>query len=137
MKPHEPFFAFLMGFFLYALVEIAGRGYTHWTMCLTGGLILALLYSLNRRRTLPLLKHCLSGALLITAVELPVGIFDNLIMHWDVWDYSDLPFNFLGQICLFFSLYWFILCIPAYFICSAIRRVFQNPSDLSPDTSST
>ena len=40
MKPHEPFFAFLMGFFLYALVEIAGRGYTHWTMCLTGGLIL-------------------------------------------------------------------------------------------------
>ncbi|MBQ6181863.1 MAG: hypothetical protein IJK31_09300 [Ruminococcus sp.] len=126
-----------MGFFLYALVEIAGRGYTHWTMCLTGGMILAVLYTISRRKAMPLIRYCFTGSLLITAVELPVGIFDNLIMHWEVWDYSDLPFNFLGQICLFFSLYWFLLCIPAYFLCRRIAGIFQNPSCLSPDTSST
>ncbi len=137
LRYYELFFAFFMGFFLYALVEIAGRGYTHWTMCLTGGMILAVLYTISRRSAMPLIRYCFTGSLLITAVELPVGIFDNLIMHWEVWDYSDLPFNFLGQICLFFSLYWFLLCIPAYFLCRRIAGIFQNPSRLSPDTSST
>lgn|GEM_PF-56964 len=137
LRSYEVYFAFLMGFFLYALVEIAGRGYTHWTMCLTGGMILAVLYTISRRKAMPLIRYCFTGSLLITAVELPVGIFDNLIMHWEVWDYSDLPFNFLGQICLFFSLYWFLLCIPAYFLCRRIAGIFQNPSRLSPDTSST
>ncbi len=124
LRPYELFFSFLMGFFLYALVEIAGRGYTHWTMCITGGIILALLYILSRR-PLNLMRYCLTGSLMITAVELPVGIFDNIIMHWEVWDYSGLPFNFLGQICLFFSIYWFILCIPAYYLCIEIAKLFR------------
>ena len=38
MKAAERFFSFLMGFFIYSLIEIAARGYTHWTMALTGGL---------------------------------------------------------------------------------------------------
>ena len=53
LRSYELFFAFLMGFFLYALVEIAGRGYTHWTMCLTGGMILAVLYTISRRKAMP------------------------------------------------------------------------------------
>jgi uncharacterized membrane protein len=114
-----------MGYFLYSLVEIVGRGYTHWTMSLTGGIILAALYSINSLRSLTLWKSCFIGALLITAVEFAVGIFDNIIMHWEVWDYSDLPLNFMGQICLFFSLYWYILCIPAYYLCRSIRKRFE------------
>jgi uncharacterized membrane protein len=126
MKISQYIFSFLMGFFLYSLVEIAGRGYTHWTMAVTGGFILALLYALNRSGTLSLIRSCFAGALLITAVEFWVGIFDNLIMHWNVWDYSELPFNIMGQICLPFSLYWFVLCIPARFICRGIDRCFAE-----------
>ena len=139
MNRSQYFFAFLMGFFLYSLVEIAGRGYTHWTMSLTGGLVLALLYHINSRDAVTLIRSCFAGAIAITAIEFPVGVFDNIIMHWEVWDYSDVPFNLLGQICLPFTCYWFVLCIPARFLCRRIMRQFgdQKPSALSSDTSPT
>jgi uncharacterized membrane protein len=127
MKISQYIFSFLMGFFLYSLIEIVNRGYTHWTMSLTGGAILAMLYGINSRSAMTLIRSCFAGALLITAVEFAVGVFDNLIMHWNVWDYSDLPLNFMGQICLFFSFYWFVLCIPAYYLCRLMRLRFSAP----------
>ena len=125
MKLAQHFFAFLMGYFIYSLIEIINRGYTHWTMSLTGGLILTILYSLNSRQTMTLIKSCFVGAIIITSVEFVVGVFDNIIMHWNVWDYSGMPFNVSGQICLLFSCYWFMLCIPAYYLCRIIRRRFS------------
>ena len=133
MKLSQLLFSFLMGYFSYRLIEIVMRGYTHWTMSLTGGMILAVLYALNSRRTMTLIKSCAAGSLIITAAELAVGIFDNIIMHWNVWDYSDMPFNFLGQICIPFSIFWFILCIPARLICKQIGRRFGALSLPSPD----
>ncbi|MBE6862019.1 MAG: hypothetical protein E7497_03845 [Ruminococcus sp.] len=113
-----------MGYFIYSLLEIVGRGYTHWTMALTGGIVLAALYVINSRRTMTLIKSCFIGSVLITVLELIVGIFDNIIMGWNVWDYTDMPLNVLGQICLPFSGLWFLLCIPAYYLCRAIRIQF-------------
>ncbi|MBO5103697.1 MAG: hypothetical protein J6B74_01360 [Ruminococcus sp.] len=120
-----------MGYFIYSLVEIINRGYTHWTMSLTGGLIMMILYSLNNRRTMTLIKSCFAGSVIITAVEFAVGVFDNIIMHWNVWDYSGMPFNLLGQICLLFSCYWFLLCIPAYYLCRLIRNRFDTEKQIS------
>ncbi len=119
MKVSEGFFSFLMGFFIYSLLEIVSRGYTHWTMSVTGGVVLTILYALSSRGTL--MKSCFLGAIIITLIELAVGIFDNLIMNWAVWDYSAMPLNFLGQICLPFSGLWFLLCIPAFYLCRGIR----------------
>ncbi len=131
MKFAQHFFAFLMGYFIYSLVEIVNRGYTHWTMSLTGGIILTILYSLNSRRTMTLIKSCFAGSVIITAIEFAVGVFDNIIMHWNVWDYSDMPFNLLGQICLLFSCYWFLLCIPAYYLCRLMRNRFGEEEQIS------
>ena len=125
MKLSQFTFAFLMGFFIYSLIEIVCRGFTHWTMSLTGGLVLALLYAVNSRRTVTLIRSCFAGSLIITALEFAVGVFDNLIMDWNVWDYSDMPLNLLGQICLPFTGLWFALCIPAYFLCRFIRSRFD------------
>lgn len=125
MKSAQYFFSFLMGYFIYSLIEILNRGYTHWTMALTGGLILMILYALNNCEGVTLLKSCFIGSVIITAVEFIVGVFDNIIMHWNVWDYSGLPFNVSGQICLLFSCYWFLLCIPAYYLCRIIHRKFS------------
>ena len=128
MKLSQLLFSFLMGYFCYSLIEIAMRGYTHWTMSLTGGVVLAALYALNSRRKLTLIRSCVTGSLIITAIELTVGIFDNVIMHWNVWDYSDMPFNFLGQICIPFSCFWFLLCIPARALCRLISiRLSSTP----------
>ncbi|MCM1270651.1 MAG: putative ABC transporter permease [Ruminococcus flavefaciens] len=126
MKLSQYTFAFLMGYFIYSLIEIINRGYTHWTMALTGGFVLAILYAVNSRRTMTLIKSCFIGAVIITSIEFTVGVFDNIIMRWNVWDYSDMPFNILGQICPHFSLYWFLLCIPSYYLCMLIRKKFSE-----------
>ena len=138
MKLYECVFTFFMGFFLYGLVEILLRGYTHWTMTLTGGILLTVLYVTDLTSRLSLPVSCLAGALIITSAELPIGIIDNIIMDWNVWDYSDMPLNLMGQICLPFSCFWSILCLPAFGVCSGIRSIFrQNPSCASLRTVST
>ena len=38
-----------------------------------------------------------------------MGVIINLMLKWNIWDYSMLPFNTLSQIFLSFSLVWFIL----------------------------
>ena len=125
-KPYELCWFFLLGAFTYSLLEIVCRGYTHWTMTLTGGAAAVGLY-LIRAAAPPKtrLLRCLCGALLITALEFTVGVADNLVMGWNVWDYSDMPLNLYGQICLPFTGLWFLLCIPAFGICRIAERRFH------------
>ena len=42
-------------------------------------------------------------------LELIFGIIFNINLGMNVWDYSDLPFNLFGQICLPFMIAWFLL----------------------------
>ena len=117
---------FLLGCFIYGLLEIAARGYTHWTMTLLGGIVGMLLYRLHGtapRHTL--LLQALSGAFIITALEMVVGVLDNLVLQWHVWSYREMPWNVYGQICLPFSVLWFLVCIPALGICEVVRKRFQ------------
>jgi uncharacterized membrane protein len=89
---------FLLGCFIYSLLEIAARGYTHWTMTLLGGIVGMLLYRLHGtapRHTL--LLQALSGAFIITALEMVVGVLDNLVLQWHVWSYREMPGNVYGQ----------------------------------------
>jgi len=125
MKIAEKTFSFLMGYFIYSLVEIAARGYTHWTMAVTGGLVLCLLYEINKTAAMTLIKSCFIGAVIITSIEFAVGIVVNRTLHWGVWDYSGMPLNFMGQVCLTYTSAWFALCIPAYYLCMAIRIRFR------------
>ena len=109
-KPYELCWFFLLGAFTYSLLEIVSRGYTHWTMTLTGGAAAVGLY-LIRAAAPPKtrLLQCLCGALLITALEFTVGVADNLVMGWNVWDYSDMPFNLDGYVYLGASALWGVL----------------------------
>ena len=117
---------FFAGGIVYSLLEILWRGFTHWTMTVAGGVCFLLLYGINRiMAKRPLLLRCLAGAGVITAVEFAAGVVVNLVFRLDVWDYSDLPFNLLGQICPFFSMLWFLICIPAFFLGSLIRQYFK------------
>lgn len=118
-------FVFLTGCFIYSLIEISTRGYTHWTMTLTGGVILIILYGIFTGLDVPLWQKCLLGSLIITSVEFTVGVIVNIILNWNVWNYSDMPFNILGQICLPFSVVWFFICIPAAFVCRIIHNRFK------------
>ncbi|MBQ8524282.1 MAG: hypothetical protein IJ457_06640 [Clostridia bacterium] len=116
--------AFATGSFIYTLVEIAWRGYTHWSMTLTGGACLTVMYMWNEllaSRPAPL--KWLVGAVSITLIEFVVGCVVNLLLRQNVWDYSNLRFNLLGQICLSFSAMWYLISIPAFSLCDIIKKI--------------
>ena len=46
------------------------------------------------------------GALTATLFELVTGTFMERTFKVKYWDYSDLPFNYKGHICLIVSLFW-------------------------------
>ncbi len=53
----------------------------------------------------------IGSALLTSAMELITGYLLNRIFHARWWDYSDMPFNLGGYICLKFSIIWGIICV--------------------------
>lgn len=108
---------FCVGSIMYCLIEVLFRRYTHWTMFLTGGAIFTALYFINLAlRTRSFVLRGLIGCAVITAVEFFVGVVVNLIFHLDVWNYSSIPGNILGQICPRFSFCWFLLSVAAVYI---------------------
>ena len=103
---------FSLGAAAYGMMEVLFRGYTHWTMVLTvGACVLTLYYLSGWLLSMPLLMAAAMGALIITCYEFFVGMVVNLRLGWDVWDYSALPENVLGQICPAFTGIWFAICL--------------------------
>jgi len=124
---------FLIGGALYSMLEILWRGYTHWSMTVTGGVCFLVLYVLHvYGKKIPFVLRCVIGAAAITAAEFAAGCIVNLWLGWQVWDYSDVPMNVLGQICPVFSLLWLGLCAAACPICRRLSRPFRAAAERHP-----
>ena len=119
-------FLFLLGGGIYVLIELLYRSRSHFSMFLAGGLSVVLIRIICGRIK-GIVLRCLAGGIIITSVELVFGIIFNLWLGMDVWDYSHLPFNILGQVCPYFTLAWAALSIPALWlgnlICGRHKRV--------------
>lgn len=104
-----------IGGMIYTSIELLWRGRTHISMFFLGGVCFYLIGLLNEVATWedPLALQCLCGSVLITVLELITGFYVNVYLGLNVWDYSNLPFNFEGQICLFFSICWYFLSLVA------------------------
>lgn len=120
------FILFSIGGLSYMLIEIIFSGSTHWTMGILGGICFILIGLIDSCYELPLYKQMLVGAVLITTLEFIAGVILNLGFKLNIWDYSQLPFNILGQVCLPFSIIWFFLCLPAIYLDDFIRSSFFN-----------
>lgn len=119
----ENAFLCLFGGVLYYALEMIKRGWSHPSMAVCGAICFCLIYRLNERYPhVPVLLRALAGAFLITGVELFAGCLLNLGLGLAIWDYSGLPYQFLGQICLPYTILWFLLCIPLTGISYLIRR---------------
>ncbi len=127
---------FAVGAVGYALIELLWRGRTHWTMMLTGGACMAFIYFVEERYdNAPRWKRCLADTELISLLELTVGFFVNILLDWHVWDYSSLPFNLFGQICPLYAFLWFLLCMPATYLCAAMHKlVLHRRADAANET---
>lgn len=123
LKFKETFTIFTIGAVGYSLLEILWRGYTHWTMTITGGACFCFIYNINKKlKNISLWKKCFFGAAAITMTELTVGCIVNKLCHMDVWDYSKQPCNIFGQICLLYSVLWYFLCIPLFKLSDLLKK---------------
>ena len=104
-------FLICTGGMTYYNFEVLFRGFSHISMFLCGGLSFYTVGCLNEspNRHIPFLSQMFLGSLIITAYEFITGVIVNLHMHLNVWDYSKMPLNIKGQICLPFSILWFFL----------------------------
>ena len=124
MKTYDKYIAiFLLGGFGYSLIEILWRGYTHISMALAGGICTVVLWYLNNKLRCGIFLKSFTGTLFITLTELVFGIIFNVILKMNVWDYSHLPFNFMGQICITYCFYWFLICLVFYSVINIKKMV--------------
>lgn len=103
--------------FLYICLELLYRGHTHISMFFVGGLCGVLIGLINDNTPdMPLFYQCILGTTIVTLIEFISGCYLNIYLGLGVWDYSHVPFNFLGQVCLPFSIIWMFLSIPVIYL---------------------
>lgn len=90
---------------LHALVN-AGSG--RYLLCV-------LRHNKRKAQKAGLLIKGLVGSTFVTGIEFIFGVVFNIILKKNVWDYSKMPMNIGGQICMPYSCLWVLLslvCIP-------------------------
>lgn len=125
MQKHiaREFVLWLIGGFIYTYLELVCRGRTHPSMYIVGGVCFLLIGLINEWFTFKasLVFQMLLSSVFVTAVEFCTGVIVNIVLGLNVWDYSNMPFNVLGQICLPFSLLWFAISLAAIILDDWIR----------------
>ena len=116
-------FLFVTGGLLYNIIEIAFRGWSHWTMFILGGICFIGLGLINEviPWEMPLWQQVLIGAGIITGLEFVTGCIVNLWLGWAVWDYSQMPGNILGQICPQFFVLWLPMSLAGIILDDCLR----------------
>jgi hypothetical protein len=108
----------VIGGVTYMLIEIAWRGYTHWSMGILGGVCFVLVGLLDEvQQHPPLIVQMAQGAVICTVLELLAGL--------DVWDYSSVPGNLMGQVCPQFTIAWAALSAVAVWVEDRLHDIFD------------
>lgn len=88
-----------------------------------GGLCFLFCGSINEflRWDMLIWKQMFICAVGITAIEFLSGYILNIVLGLGIWDYSNMPFNIIGQICLPFTVAWYILSLLAIVLDDHLR----------------
>lgn len=109
----------------YCFIELLWRGFTDISMAFAGGTALCLLAVIQKvLKPVRFLYRCVLGGLTITAVEMAFGTVFNLWLNRNVWDYSQMPLNILGQVCLLYTVLWCFLSVPMLMLTDILRQKF-------------
>lgn len=116
-------FLFLVGGFSYYFLEILFRGRSHYSMIICGGVCFILTGMLNQiiGFKMALISQMVISSLIITMVEFITGVIFNIWLNMNVWDYSDVPYNLFGQICLPYTILWMFVSLLCIFVDDLIR----------------
>lgn len=107
---------FSIGGAIYLMIEVIwrylmNRPDTHWTMFIVGGLAFLIIGSINEYFTweIPIWLQSIIGTIAVTVLEFISGCVLNIWLGLNIWDYSNMPLNLFGQICVPFMVAWIIL----------------------------
>lgn len=122
-KLHKYGLLMLIGGVVYGGLEVTFRGRTHWTMVILGGVCFVAVGLINEiiPWDMPLAVQMLVGSIIITALEFCCGCIVNIWLGWDVWDYSKLWGNVMGQICPLYSVFWYFVSFIAIVLDDYLR----------------
>lgn len=101
----------IMGYIYYRL-ELLYDGKSSWWMILVGGICCSLVGRLNEQPLFferKMWQQCLTGTLITLVIEFLSGMFFNVYLNLNIWDYSNTKWNLHGQICPQFGAIWFAL----------------------------
>lgn len=134
---------FIMYLFIYGVlgwcVEVAfaavrerrfvNRGFLKGPICPVYGFGVGLVVMLLSDHSANLLVLYGTSVVLVTAIEWITGFLLEKIFHNKWWDYSDLPLNLNGYVCVLFSFIWGIACV---FIVRVVHPLIEAAVDILP-----
>ena len=130
MKVVKSLVMFIAGFCAFITIEVLFRGYSYAMSGVMGGLAVIALDKINDEISweTDLAMQALIGGTFVTAMEFAVGAiakYTNILPQ--MWDYTDVPFNLGGIICLPFTIAWTLLSVLAIFLADAINYyIFED-----------
>ena len=102
------------------------RGFLNGPICPIYGVGVTLVIACLEAFQSNLLLLYISSVILVTVLEGVTGWAMDKLFHNKWWDYSKLPFNIGGYVCLLFSLIWGVACIfIVYFVHPLIHQVLS------------
>ena len=103
---------------LYYGFEVVFRGFSHWSMFVLGGICMCFCawQGSVRQWQDPLWVQLLRCMDCITSCEFITGIIVNKWMGWHVWDYTGMPLQLFGQICVPFMLLFSCLSVVGIYL---------------------
>lgn len=102
------------------------RGFLNGPICPIYGVGVTLVIACLEAFQSNLLLLYISSVILVTVLEGVTGWAMDKLFHNKWWDYSKLPFNIGGYVCLLFSLIWGVACVfIVYFVHPLIHQVLS------------
>ena len=116
----------VIGGAIYVGIEMLWRGHSHPSMFILGGLCFVSIGLINELFPweLGIVWQALIGGTLVTCLEFITGVIVNIWLKLGVWDYSGLPLNSMGQVCLPFYFAWVGLSVVAIVFDDYLRYWF-------------
>lgn len=90
--------------------DFANRGFLSGPVCPIYGVGAVLVIFALRPFSEKLIVLFVSAVIITSLLEFVTGFLLEKMFHTKWWDYSDIPFNIMGYVCLKFSLCWGAAC---------------------------
>ena len=122
-KISEYLFLWGIGGWIYYTLEILFRGFSHWSMFVLGGICMMFFSYQGQHDFLLQVFRC---SIFVTAAEFITGIIVNKWFALHVWDYSCMPFQLFGQICLPYTMLFTCLCAAGIYLSANILYLLYD-----------